>query len=102
MIILLIAAITAWLALDAHGLFELRGWIERAQADMGVQLAHRDTLVRQAASPAAERALARVDAALAGAQRYHQALVQDYNRRLAIPPGPLIARLAGFTPFVIR
>ena len=106
MVVLLLAAFIAWLVLVAHGLLQLRGWIERAWADIEVQLAHQETLVQQAASPAtreaAERALTRVDAALAGAHRYYNALVQDYNRRLVIPPGPLVARLAGFTPFVIR
>ena len=95
MIVLLIAALLGWLILVAHGLLELRGWIEAARADIQVQLAHRDRLVKQAAD---EGALARTDEALAGARHYYESLVAEYNHRLAIPPGPLVGRLARLSP----
>ena len=97
----LLVVLAVWLVVVGHGLVQLRGWIESAQADIELQRAHRTRLVQQSANAtggdAIEPALARAEQALAGARRYYNALVIEYNRRLAIPPGPLVgcvARLA--------
>ena len=98
MMILLIVGLAVWLVVVGHGLVQLRGWIESAQADIERQLAHRTRLVQQSANAtdgdAIERALARAEQALAGAQRYHSALIAEYNHKLALPPGPLVGRVA--------
>ena len=106
MMIWLIVVLAVWLVVVGHGLVQLRGWIESAQADIEVQLAHRNHVVRQSASrPVSDtlgvsdtgkeqQALARAEQALAGARRYHSALIAEYNHKLALPPGPLVGRVA--------
>ena len=45
-----------------------------------------------------QRSLTEVEEALQGARRYYNAVVRDFNTKLAVFPDQLIARLAHFTP----
>ena len=45
-----------------------------------------------------QRSLTEVEEALQGARRYYNAVVRDFNTKLAVFPDQLIAQLAHFTP----
>ncbi len=47
---------------------------------------------------ALQQSLAQIEEALQGARRYYNAVVRDYNTKLAVLPDRVVAQLGGFTP----